>query len=156
MFRHAFHRNHDMDLNRATLIGNVTRDVELRTTAGGQNVALFSIATNQQWKDASGTVQKRAEYHNLVAWGKLADICQQYLTKGTKIYAEGRLQTREWEAQDATKKTRTEIVLENMIMLSPKAAGAPRTAPAPTGQPPAYQPQGTAPTQDINPEDIPF
>lgn len=156
MFRHAFHRNQCMDLNRATLIGNVTRDVELRTTTGGQNVASFSIATNQQWKDASGNVQKRAEYHNLVAWGKLADICHQYLTKGAKIYAEGRLQTREWEAQDGQKKIRTEITLENMIMLSPKGAGAPRQDAAPTGQPPAYQPQGTAPTQDINPEDIPF
>lgn len=145
-----------MDLNRASLIGNVTRDVELRTTTSGQNVASFSIATNSQWKDASGTVQKRAEFHNLVAWGKLADICQQYLTKGAKIYAEGRLQTREWEAQDGQKKVRTEIVLESMIMLSPKGTGAPRQDAAPTGQPAPYQPQGTAPTQEINPEDIPF
>lgn len=145
-----------MDLNRATLIGNVTRDVELRTTTGGQNVASFSIATNQQWKDSSGNLQKRAEYHNLVAWGKLADICSQYLAKGIKIYAEGRLQTREWEAQDGQKKIRTEIILENMIMLSPKSSGAARSDAPATGQPAPYQPTQTAPNQDINPADIPF
>jgi single-strand DNA-binding protein len=106
-----------MDLNRAQLIGNVTRDPEVRTTTGGQNVASFGIATNAQWTDTQGAKQVRTEFHNIVAWGKLADICQQYLTKGKKIFLEGRIQTREWEAQDGQKRTRTEIVAENMIML---------------------------------------
>ncbi len=144
-----------MDLNRATIIGNVTRDPETRTTTSGQNVASFGVATNSAWTDKAGQKQQRAEFHNLVAWGKLADICTQYLTKGMKIFAEGKLQTREWEAPDGQKKTRTEIVLENMIMLSPKTAGAPRQEPS-TATPPPYNPTNTAPTQDINPEDIPF
>ena len=117
-----------MDLNRAQLIGNVTRDPEVRTTPTGQNVASFGIATNAQWTDAQGSKQVRTEFHNIVAWGKLADICRQYLTKGKKIFLEGRIQTREWEAQDGQKRMRTEIVAENMIMLdrggAPGAAGA--------------------------------
>lgn len=106
-----------MDLNRAQLIGNVTRDPELRTTATGQNVCSFSVATNSQWTDAQGQKQQRAEFHNLVAWGKLAEICSQYLTKGKKVFVEGRLQTRDWDAQDGSKRRTTEIVLDNMIML---------------------------------------
>lgn len=106
-----------MDLNRAMLIGNVTRDPELRTTPTGQSVCSFSIATNSQWTDQQGQKQQRAEFHNIVAWGKLAEICSQYLVKGKKVYLEGRLQTREWEAQDGAKRRTTEIVAENMIML---------------------------------------
>lgn len=106
-----------MDLNRAQLIGNVTRDPDVRTTASGQSVCSFGIATNAQWTDAQGTRQTRTEFHNVVAWAKLAEICQQYLTKGKKIFLEGRLQTREWEAQDGQKRMRTEIIAENMIML---------------------------------------
>ena len=118
-----------MDLNRAQLIGNVTRDPDARSTPGGQNVCSFGIATNAQWTDAQGAKQTRTEFHNIVAWGKLADICQQYLTKGKKIFLEGRLQTREWEAQDGQKRTRTEIVADNMIMLdrggaAPSGGGA--------------------------------
>lgn len=139
-----------MDLNRATLIGNVTRDPELRTTPAGQNVASFSIATNQQWTDAQGQKQKRAEFHNIVAWGKLADICKQYLVKGKKIYLEGRLQTREWEAQDGSKKIRTEIIVDSMIMLD--RHGAPPGAQAQENTPAAEPPH----QQDIRPEDIPF
>ena len=89
-----------MDLNRAQLIGNVTRDPESRSTPSGQNVCSFSIATNSQWTDAQGQKQTRAEYHNIVAWGKLADICAQYLSKGKKVFLEGRLQTREYTTQD--------------------------------------------------------
>ena len=106
-----------MNLNRAMLIGNLTRDPEVRTTPSGQNVASFGVATNRSWTDQSGQKQEKAEFHNIVAWGKLADICGQYLTKGKKIYVEGRLQSREWEGQDGIKRNRTEIVLENMIML---------------------------------------
>lgn len=105
------------------LIGNITRDPEVRTTPSGSQVASFSIATNYVWKDASGQAQKKAEFHNIVAWTKLAEICGQYLKKGMKVYVEGRLQTREYQATDGTKKQRTEIVASDMIMLD--RAGAP-------------------------------
>ncbi len=113
-----------MSLNRVQLIGNVTKDPEVRQIPGGATVATFSIATNFSWKDASGQRQDKAEFHNLVAWRKLGEICAQYVRKGSKIFAEGRIQSREWEAQDGTKRMRVEIVLDNMIMLD-KKTGAP-------------------------------
>lgn len=148
-----------MNLNRATIIGNLTRDPEVRTTPNGQTVASFGVATNYSWTDQSGQKQDRAEFHNIVAWGKLADICGQFLAKGRKVYVEGRLQTREWEGQDGAKRNRTEIVCENMIMLdrsgapAPAAAGAPRTS---TGS--AANATQSAPANDneIRVEDIPF
>jgi len=112
-----------MDLNRAMIIGNVTRDPELKTTTGGQSVCSFSIATNMRWTDKQGQQQERAEYHNIVAWRKLAEICAQYLGKGRKVYIEGRLQTRDWETQDGQKRYRTEIVADNMILLDRKGSG---------------------------------
>ncbi len=153
-----------MDLNRAQLIGNVTRDPESRSTPSGQNVCSFSIATNSQWTDAQGQKQTRAEYHNIVAWGKLADICAQYLTKGKKVFLEGRLQTREYTTQDGQKKTRTEITAENMIMLdrggAPGAPGAPRMSNEPSIVPIAANDamdKGMGPAdQEIRIEDIPF
>ncbi len=146
------------------IIGNLTRDPESRTTPNGQNVCNFSVATSSQWTDGSGQKQERVEYHNIVAWGKLADICTQYLGKGKKVYVEGRLQTRDWEAQDGAKRSRTEIVAENMIMLS--RDGAPGSAPRsnePTISPISSTPGGSTPTldkgvgdQEIRIEDIPF
>ncbi len=100
------------------LIGNLTKDPEIRTTPSGQNVASFSVATNMNWTDQSGQKQSKAEFHNIVAWRKLADICGQYLHKGTKVYLEGRLQTRDWVGQDGAKKYRTEIVADTMQILS--------------------------------------
>lgn len=147
-------------LNKATIIGNLTRDPELRQTQGGQSVCSFGVATNRTWRDASGEKQEQVEYHNMVAWGKLAEICSQYLNKGKKVYIDGRLQTRDWEGQDGVKRHRTEIIIENMIMLD--RAGAP----AGGGQ--SYGSQGTsgAPTMQDEPavsaddeiriEDIPF
>lgn len=108
------------------LIGNMTRDPEMRTTPNGQNVCSFGVATNRVWTDASGQKQEQAEFHNIVAWGKLAEICGQYLTKGRKVYVEGRLQTREWDGKDGVRRQRTEIVADNMIILD-RPAG--RTAP---------------------------
>lgn len=155
-----------MDLNRAQLIGNVTRDPELRTTPTGQTVCSFGVATNSQWTDAQGQKQQRAEFHNIVAWGKLAEICGQYLVKGKKIYVEGRLQTRDWEAQDGAKRTRTEIVADNMIMLDRgpapgQVAGSKYQATEPTE--PTVDPLPSAPSmdkavgdQEIRVEDIPF
>jgi len=158
-----------MDLNRAMIIGNVTRDPELRTTATGQTVCSFGIATNQQWTDAQGQKQQRTEFHNVVAWGKLAEICGQYLGKGRKTYIEGRLQTREWEAPDGQKRNRTEIVADNMIMLDRKDPNAPAAAPRmPSSSPsmPAPSSDASAPAaqaldrgvgdQEIRLEDIPF
>jgi single-strand DNA-binding protein len=106
-----------MNLNKAMIIGNLTRDPELRSTPSGQNVASFSVATNLVWTDQSGQQQKKTEFHNVIAWRKLADICGQYLKKGSKVYIEGRLQTTDWTGQDGVKRYRTEIVTENMIML---------------------------------------
>ncbi len=113
-----------MSLNRVQLIGNVTKDPEVRQIPGGTTVATFSIATNFSWKDASGQRQDKAEFHNLVAWRKLGEICAQYVRKGSKVFAEGRIQSREWDGQDGVKRYRTEIVLDNMIMLD-KKTGAP-------------------------------
>jgi single-strand DNA-binding protein len=112
-----------MSLNRAQLIGNLTRDPELRQIPGGSTVASFSIATNFTWNDQQGQKQEKAEFHNIVAWRKLAEICGQYLKKGSKVFIEGRMQTREWEGEDGVKRYRTEIVADNMIMLSGKSGG---------------------------------
>ena len=156
-----------MNLNRAMIIGNLVRDPEMRTTTSGQNVCNFTIATSSQWTDAAGQRQERSEYHPIVAWGKLADICGQYLAKGRKAYVEGRLQTREWEAQDGAKRQRTEIVADNMILLDrptgPGGAPAPREmtagSAAPSAMPNAPQmpkiDQGMG-ENEIRIEDIPF
>lgn len=106
-----------MSLNKAQLIGNLTRDPEVRQTPNGTTVCTYTVATNFTWKDQSGQKQEKAEFHNIVAWGKLAEICGQYLTKGRKIFVEGRIQTRDWEGDDGVKRYKTEIIAENMIML---------------------------------------
>ena len=105
-------------LNRATVLGNCTRDPEMRQTATGQNVCSFGIATNRTWTDAAGAKQEAAEFHNVVAWGKLAEICSQYLAKGRKVYLEGRLQTRSWDDQQTgQKRYATEIVASQMTFV---------------------------------------
>ncbi len=144
-----------MDLNKVTLIGNLARDPEVRTTPQGTSVATFSVATNFRWKNAAGEKQERAEFHNIVAWRKLADIMGQYLKRGSKVYIEGRLQTRSWDDAQGNRHYRTEIVADNMIMLDRLQAGPRQTeqpAPADDGgnqAPPAEETQ-------INVEDIPF
>lgn len=109
-------------LNRAQIVGNVTRDPELRYIPSGQAVCSFGIATNRRWRDKDGNNQEQTEFHNIVAWAKAAEIISQYVKKGTKLYIEGRLQTRSWEGQDGAKRNRTEIVVENFIILTPKGA----------------------------------
>ena len=109
-----------MDLNKAQVIGRITQDLELKQTPNGQSVLSFSLATNRNWTDSSGMKQEQVEFHNIVLWGKLAEIAGQYLKKWSKLFMEWRLQTRSWEAQDGTKRYRTEIVWENMIMLDSK------------------------------------
>jgi len=150
-----------MNLNRAQLIGNLTRDPETRTTPNGQTVSSFGVATSSQWKDASGQKQERVEFHNVVAWGKLAEICQQYLGKGRKVFVEGRIQTREWQGNDGVKKNRTEIVAENMIMLdkAPQGQGGQSAswAPKASAQNDNVPAMTSAPAEEeIKVEDIPF
>jgi single-strand DNA-binding protein len=110
-----------MDLNKAQIIGRITQDLELKQTPNWQNVISFSVATNRNWTDSSWMKQEQVEFHNVVLWWKLAEIADKYLNKWSKLFIEWRLQTRSWEAQDSTKRYKTEIVWENMIMLDSKA-----------------------------------
>ena len=104
-------------LNKVTLIGNLTRDPELRYTPQGTAVCTFGLATNRQWLTDSGEKKEDVEFHRLVSWNKLAEICSQLLQKGRKVYIEGRLQTRKWTGQDGAQRTTTEIVVSEMILL---------------------------------------
>ena len=102
-------------LNKVILIGNLTRDPEMRYTPAGTAVCTFGLATNREWVDASGQKQEGAEFHNIVAWTKLAEICSQLLFKGRKAYVSGRIQTRSWTGQDGMERNKTEIVIDEMI-----------------------------------------
>ncbi|HOX60545.1 MAG TPA: single-stranded DNA-binding protein [Candidatus Magasanikbacteria bacterium] len=106
-----------MDLNRVTLLGRLVRDPEVRTTPTGKTVASVTVATGRVWKDQSGTKQEKSEFHNCVLWGKIGEIAGQYLNKGRRVYVEGRLETRDWTDQAGVKKYRTEIIVDNLIML---------------------------------------
>jgi len=110
-------------LNKVTLIGNLTRDPELRYTPQGTAVCTLGLATNRQWVTESGEKKEDAEFHKLVAWNKLAEICSQLLTKGRKVFVEGRLQTRNWTGQDGAQRTTTEIVINDMIILDSRRDG---------------------------------
>ncbi|MDP1709754.1 MAG: single-stranded DNA-binding protein [Candidatus Komeilibacteria bacterium] len=151
-----------MDLNKVMLIGRVTQDPEVRTTPNGTAVANFSIATNLVWVDKQGQRQDKAEFHNIVAWRKLAEICGQYLRKGSKIYLEGRLETRSWEDQAGVRKYRTEVIADNMIMLDRKGdttgGNVSYEAPLPQETPAINSPvsRGESTEEEINVEDIPF
>lgn len=143
-----------MDLNKVMIIGRLTHDPEMKTIPSGQTVTTFSVATNLIWTDQSGQKQKKVEYHNVVAWRKLAEIAGQFLKKGGKVYIEGRLQTRSWEDQTGQKKSRTEIIANNMIMLD-----RPSTSPAENQTMASKEPslpEGTSSEEEINVEDIPF
>jgi single-strand DNA-binding protein len=110
-------------LNRVQLIGNLTRDPELRYTPSGTAVCSFSIATNRSWTNDAGEKKDEVEFHRIVSWNKLAELCSQFLVKGRKVFVEGRLQTRSWAAQDGTQKQTTEIVISDMILLDSKRSG---------------------------------
>jgi len=144
-----------MDLNRVTLIGRLTRDPEVRSTPNGRSVTTITIATGRAWTDQSGQKQKESEFHNVVMWSKLADIAGQYLRKGSRLYVEGRLKTRDWTGQDGVKRYRTEIIADNMIMLDgPSKSGF---SSADSGAPSyvSEEPQATI-EEEIKVEDIPF
>lgn len=156
-----------MSVNKAILVGRLGRDPETRYTSGGQAVCNFSVATDSSYKDRNGERQKRTEWHRIVLWGKLAEIAQQYLKKGQLVYIEGRLQTREWEdKRDGQKRSTTEIVGNEMRMLTSRAEGAaagagasggpghPRSADADLEG--AAPPDEHGPAPEISDEDIPF
>ena len=109
-------------LNKVELIGNITRDPEVRYTPAGKAVASFSIATNRSWRTETGENKEEAEFHRIVAWDKLAETCGQYLKKGAQIYVEGRIQSRKWKDQEGVEKTTTEIVINSMIMLGSRGS----------------------------------
>ena len=113
-----------MSVNKVILVGRLGRDPETRYTGSGQAVANFSVATDESYKDRNGERQKRTEWHRITAWGKLAEICQQYLKKGTMVYIEGRIQSREWQDKEGQKRTSFEIVANNFRMLGGRAEGA--------------------------------
>jgi len=145
-----------MDLNKATLIGRLTADPESRTTPSGQTVVSFSVATNLVWKDANGEKKEKTEFHNIVAWRKLAEIITQYLKKGSRIYIEGRLQTRSWEDQNGIKKYRTEIIADNMIMLDNKKDNTGNNTPQTKEEDSTSKKEESEEEEEINIEDIPF
>ncbi|MEW5805416.1 MAG: single-stranded DNA-binding protein [Patescibacteria group bacterium] len=110
-----------MNLNKVVLIGRVVREIELRTTPQGQSVASFPLATNRFWTDKAGQRQEETEYHNIVVWGRQAEICKQYVDKGRLLMVEGRLKTRSWDAPTGEKKYRTEVVADR-VQFGPRAA----------------------------------
>ena len=110
-------------VNKVILIGNLGRDPEVRYTKSGQAVASFSLATSERWTGKDGNKEEKTEWHRVVAWGKLGEICGEYLSKGKQVYIEGRLQTREWEDNDGNKRSTTEIVANNMTMLGQAGGG---------------------------------
>lgn len=105
-------------LNKVMIIGNLTRDPNLRYTPSNTAVCSFGLATNRQWTTEDGELEERTDFHNIVAWAKLAEICDQILQKGDKVYVEGRLQTREWKTDDEPNRRVTEVVIDNMIKLA--------------------------------------
>lgn len=111
-------------LNKVQLIGNLTRDPELRYTPNGNAVCTFGLATNRSWTTDSGEKREETDFHRIVAWNKLAELCSQFLVKGGKVYVEGRLSTRSWTGQDGQQKSTTEVVIDDMILLGSRSAGA--------------------------------
>jgi single-strand DNA-binding protein len=158
-----------MSVNKVILVGRLGRDPETRYTGGGQAVANFSLATDESYKDKSGERQKRTEWHKIVVWGKQAEIAQQYLKKGSLIFVEGRIQSREWQDKEGQKRTSYEIVATNFRMLGGRADGAAAAAGAGSGhgggqsRPSDSDMEGgpmldepSAPGPEISDEDIPF
>ena len=155
--------------NQVILVGNMARDPELRTIPSGQSVASFAVATNRVWQDQSGEQQEAADFHNVVAWAKLAELASQYLTKGRRVMIVGRLQTRSWEGEDGKKNYRTEIVASDINFLDRPGEGgdapaaAATAAPAKKGAKPLAKPKKGQDKveiedlgEDVDLSDIPF
>ncbi len=149
-----------MSVNKVILVGRLGRDPESRFTGSGQAVCNFSLATDRSYKDRNGQTQKQTEWHKIVAWGKLAEICQKYLKKGSQIFIEGRIQSRQWEDQQGQKRTAFEIVANEMRMLGSRGDGGGATPAPHSGDEaeapavPAAEDAGGAP--EVGDEDIPF
>lgn len=161
-----------MNLNKVLIAGRLTADPQLRTTPTGQQVATFSVATNRNWTNAAGQKQEAVEFHNVVVWGRQADVASRFLNKGGLVLVEGRLQTRAWDDKQGQKRRTTEVIAER-IQLGPRAmnagmASAPRTFGAPSAAP-AEQSSSmtelptinvdeppTSGADEIKPEDLPF
>lgn len=154
-------------LNRVQLIGNLTRDPELRYTPQGTAVCTFGLATNRSWTTDGGEKKEDTEFHRIVAWNKLAELCSQLLTKGRKVYVEGRLSSRSWTGQDGQARNTTEIVIEDMIILDSRRAGGESFEVEESSQAhpveeseaqvePKKEEKKEMPSEDINPDDIPF
>ena len=171
-------------LNRVQLIGNLTRDPELRYTPSGTAVCTFGLATNRSWTTDTGEKREETEFHRIVSWNKLAELCSQFLTKGRKAYVEGRLATRNWTAQDGAARNATEVVIDEMILLenrspetetketqgtegthsSPPTGGSSGQAEEPKEESkkekedkkPTIQKEPEESTEEVAPDDIPF
>lgn len=150
-----------MYLNKAIIFGNLTRDPESRSLPNGTAVTSFSVATNRTWKDKNGAKQEDVQYHNVVTFAKQAELCAQYLRKGSSLLVEGRMQTRNWDAPDGTKKYRTEIVAD-AIQFGPRPgpggerSGGGSTHSNTSTESPKESEAIQYPQEDINPDDIPF
>ncbi len=158
------------NVNLAIIMGNLTRDPELRYTPNGQPVTSFGVATNRSWKDANGEKKDEVEFHEVVVWGKLAELCNQYLTKGRKVHVMGRLQTRSWEGQDGAKRQKTEIVAQDIAFVDSRKDSADFTTGEPQGTAAKSSPKKSKQDKDtesvsdkastdeeeINIDDIPF
>jgi single-strand DNA-binding protein len=145
-------------LNSVQLIGNLTRDPELRYTPTGTAVVTIGIATNRSWTTDTGEKKEDTEFHRVIAWNKLAELCAQLLSKGSKVYVHGRLSTRSWTAQDGTQKSTTEIIIDDMMVLSSKrdAEGAGETKVSVQSPAPTAVPANDNTVADVSPDDIPF
>jgi single-strand DNA-binding protein len=144
-----------MYLNKAFVIGNLTRDPELKALPSGSHVCSLSIATNRIWKDANGMKQEGTDYHNVVVFGRQAETCAQYLKKGQNAYVEGRMQTRSWDGQDGQKKYRTEIVADR-VQFGPKSQGGSQTTNTGSEAPSKDESPMDYPEEEISADDIPF
>ena len=147
-----------MYLNKAIIIGNLTRDPEIKSLPSGVKVASFSVATNRVWKDKNGAKQESVDYHNVVVFGRQAEVVGQYMKKGSSILVEGRMQTRSWDDAGGSKKYRTEIIADRVQFGPRKEGGAPgsyASSPAPQDDKKALD-TIEYPEEEINPEDIPF
>ncbi len=155
-----------MYINKALIYGNLTRDPEMKALPSGASVTSFGVATNRTWKDKNGVKQESVDFHNVVAFGKLAEVLHQYCKKGSPIFIDGRIQTRSWDDKEGKKQYRTEIIVEN-FQFGPKsggaaagfsggASGASAPAKGKAGAPKEEMPTIDYPEEDINPDDIPF
>ena len=139
-------------LNKVQLIGNLTRNPELKYTPSGSAYCTFGIATNREWK-VDGENKQQTDYHNIVAWQKLGELCAQLLKKGTKVFVEGRIQNREWDGQDGQKVKRTEIVIEDMIILDSKKGSSENSSQSNQDD---RIPEEVNSIDEINTDDLPF